>query len=58
MSTTKIYFRNVKTGRRYEIVRFSDDKKHVVLRGEVSEFKEPYDKERFKQLGYELEREA
>jgi hypothetical protein len=29
-----------------------------VLRGEVSEFKEPYDKERFKQLGYELEREA
>jgi hypothetical protein len=57
MTGLKAYFRNTTTDRRYEIVRFSDDRKHVVLRGELGEFKEPYDKERFVKLGYVLEKD-
>lgn len=52
----KLYFRNVKTGKQYEIVRMDKEKNEVTLRGETAEFVEPYDKERFKELGYVLER--
>ena len=54
---TKIFFRNQKTGRRYLVVRIDKDKNEIVLKGEYAEFVEPYDKERFKKLGYTLERE-
>tara|TARA_R110000868_G_scaffold261331_3_gene519428 strand:+ start:6260 stop:6448 length:189 start_codon:yes stop_codon:yes gene_type:complete len=52
----KLYFRNQKTNKRYEVVRMDKEKNEVTLRGETAEFVEPYDKERFKQLGYVLER--
>lgn len=54
----KLYFRNEKTGKRYLIVKMDKAKGEVVLRGEYSEFTEKYDKDRFKKLGYVLEKVA
>lgn len=53
----KLFFRNEKTGKRYRIVRMNKDEGTVVLRGEHAEFTETYDKGRFKQMGYVLEKE-
>jgi hypothetical protein len=54
--TTKVYFRNTKTGRRFEVVGVSPDKTEITLKGEYGKFTEPYDKERFKKIGYVLEK--
>lgn len=53
----KLFFRNEKTGKRYRVVRMNKDEGTVVLRGEHAEFTENYDKDRFKQMGYILEKE-
>lgn len=53
----KLYFRNTKTGKRYEIVRMDKAAGEVVLRGEYAEFSERYDKDRFRRMGYELVKE-
>lgn len=53
----KLYLKNVKTGKKYEIVSLDKDKNVVTLKGPNAEFTEPYDKERFKRLGYTLEKE-
>lgn len=50
-----LYFRNLKTGKRFKVVRMDKAKNEIVLKGEFSEFTEPYDKERFKSQGYVLE---
>lgn len=50
----KHYFENTKTGKRYELIALSPDRSTVTLKGEYSQFTEPYDKERFKALGYKL----
>ena len=50
-----LYFRNVKTGKRFKVISMDNDKKEIVLQGEYSQFTEPYDKERFKANGYILE---
>lgn len=52
---TALYFKNVKTGKRYKVVRLDKDKNLVVLRGENAEFTEKFDKARFKKMGYVLE---
>lgn len=54
----KLYFRNVKTGKRYAVVRIDKTANTVTLKGEMAEFTEPYDKERFKRMGYVLEKET
>jgi hypothetical protein len=54
----KVYFRNTRTGKRFEVVRIDKAAGQIVLKGEYAEFTEPYDKARFKEMGYELEREA
>ncbi len=65
----KLYFKNEKTGKRYEILKLdktkvvTNDGKPapggvVVLKGELAEFEEPYDKERFERVGYVLEKET
>jgi hypothetical protein len=54
---TKLYFKNEKTGRKYEIIKLDKEKSQVTLRGDYAEFVEPYDKERFKKLGYTLVKE-
>lgn len=53
-----LYFRNAKTGKRYRVIRKFKDaegKEQVELQGTHAVFREPYDKDRFKRLGYTLE---
>jgi hypothetical protein len=52
----ELYFRNTRTNRKYKVVRVDKEKGEITLKGEYSEFVEPYDKERFKALGYVLEK--
>lgn len=54
---TKVFFKNEKTGKKYEVVKLDKENSQVTLRGEYAEFTEPYDKERFKKLGYVLVKE-
>ena len=51
----KLYFRNVKTGKLYEVVKMDKAAGTVTLKGEIATFTEPYDKDRFKRMGYKLE---
>lgn len=53
--TKKLYFRNVKTGKRFEVIKMDKEKNEVTLKGEYSTFVEPYDKQRFIDNGYVLE---
>jgi len=52
----ELYFKNTKTGRRYKVIRIDKEKGEITLKGEYSEFTEPYDRDRFKRLGYVLEK--
>lgn len=52
---TKLYFRNTKTNKRYEVIKMDKDKGEIVLKGEYATFTEPYDKQRFIDNGYVLE---
>lgn len=54
----RLYFKNEKTGARYQVIRRfkdADGKDQVELQGKLASFTEPYDKERFKRMGYTLE---
>lgn len=51
-----LYFRNTRTGLRYKVVRLDKSTNEIVLKGEYAEFTETYDKERFKKMGYILEK--
>ncbi len=51
----ELYFRNIKTGKRFQVVSMDKEKNEIKLKGEYSTFTEPYDKERFKTNGYVLE---
>jgi len=53
----KLYFRNVKTGKRYQVVGHDKESGKITLQGEHAQFTEDYDKERFEKLGYVLEKE-
>jgi hypothetical protein len=53
----KLYLKNAKTGKKYEIVGVDRAKNLVTLRGTHAEFTETFDKDRFKRLGYTLEKE-
>lgn len=53
---SKVYFRNTKTNRKYEIVKIDKERNEITLKGEYAEFVEPYDKERFQKMGYVLEK--
>ena len=50
-----LYFRNTKTGARFKVIRIDKARNEIVLKGEYSEFTEPYDKEKFKRNNYVLE---
>lgn len=54
---TKIYFRNTKTDKRYEVIKIDKTKGEITLKGEFAQFVEQYDKERFAHLGYVLEKD-
>ena len=49
-----MYFENIKTGKRYEVVALDKEKGEIRLKDEYAEFVEPYSKERFQKLGYAL----
>jgi glutamine amidotransferase-like uncharacterized protein len=53
----KIYFRNEATGKKFQVVKLDKESGKVTLRGEHAEFVEAYDRDRFKRLGYVLEKE-
>lgn len=45
------------TGKKFQVVRVDKETNELVLKGEVSTFREPNDPERFKRLGYWLIKE-
>jgi hypothetical protein len=53
----KLYLKNEKTGKKYEIISLDKETNVVTLKGPNAEFTETFDKDRFKRLGYTLERE-
>jgi hypothetical protein len=55
---SKLYFRNEHTGKRYRVVKLDKVSGSITLRGDHAEFTEKYDKEKFKSMGYVLEKEA
>lgn len=54
---TTLYFRNVKTGKRFQVIKMDKENNEITLKGEYSTFVEPYDKQRFIDNGYVLEKE-
>lgn len=53
----RLFLKHSATGTRYEILKIDKAAGTVRLKGKFAEFDEPYDPVRFKQIGYELERE-
>lgn len=54
---TNLYFKNRHTGKKYKVIKLDKEAGVVILKGAHGEFSEPYDKKRFKQMGYTLEKE-
>lgn len=54
---TKVYFKNTNTGKRYEVLKLDKASGQIILKGEHVEFTERYDKQRFMEMGYVLEKE-
>lgn len=52
----KVFFENKATGKRFEVLSQNTDGT-ITLKGEFGTFTEPYDKEKFKALGYKLVKE-
>ncbi len=48
----KLFFKNVKTGKRFEVVSLDQEAGEITLKGEYATFTEKYSKERFKEMGY------
>lgn len=51
---SKVFLKNNKTGKQYEVVNVDKDRNVVILKGQFNQFEEPFDKARFKELGYDL----
>jgi len=54
---TKLYFEHEKTGKKFAVVRLDKETNQIVLQGDHAQFKETYDKDRFKEMGYVLKKE-
>jgi hypothetical protein len=52
----ELYLKNEKTGKRFKIVKLDKQTNKVTLRGQYADFVEVFDTERFKKLGYTLEK--
>lgn len=52
----KLFFENVKTGKRFEVLRFDKETGKVLLKSDYAEFEDEYNKEKFQKLGYKLVR--
>lgn len=53
----KVYLKNKATGRQFEVIKVDRERNVLIVKGAVSTFEEPNDKDRLKRLGYELVRE-
>lgn len=53
----KYYLKSKKTGKRFQIVRRNKVAGTVTLKGDIAEFDEAFDMEKFKTMGYTLEKE-
>lgn len=51
---TRVFLRQAASGKMFEIVARDLDKGTITIKGEFSQFEEPFDKARLKQAGYEL----
>jgi len=49
---SKTFLVNDETGKKYEVVKFDKAEGTITLKGERSTFTEPFDKEKFKAMGY------
>lgn len=49
-----MYFENIKTKKRFKVVKLDKEKGIVTLQGDHNPFVEPYSRERFEKLGYRL----
>lgn len=54
---TKLFFKNLNTGKRYEVLKLDKTSGEIILKGEHVQFTERYDKQRFMEMGYVLEKE-
>lgn len=52
-----IFFENVKTKKRYKVIKLDKAKGEITLQSQYGEFTEKYDKARFERLGYALVKE-
>lgn len=52
----ELFFVNKETGKRFKVLRHDKARNVVLLKGEYTEFEEPYDRERIEKLGYKLEK--
>lgn len=53
----KYFLRSNKTGKQFQIIRRDKAKNTVTLKGDIAEFEEAFDMQKFKQWGYTLEKE-
>lgn len=58
MADVTYYLQHAETKRKFRIVHIDKDSKTVTLKGDTSTFKEVWNPERFKGLGYELVKEG
>ncbi len=50
----KLFFKNLATGKRYEVIKLDKRTGKVILRGELAQFELEFDPSLFERLGYEL----
>jgi len=53
----KFYLVSSRTGKKFRILKRDKDAGTVLLKGDIAEFEEPYDMEKFKSQGYTLVKE-
>jgi hypothetical protein len=48
----KIFFKNQKTGKEFQVISINKDKTKITIKGEYATITEDYDPEKIKKLGY------
>ena len=54
---SKLFLKHTKTNKQYEVVNIDKERGVVILKGQFNQFEEPFNKARFKELGYTLVQE-
>jgi hypothetical protein len=53
----RMYFRNKNTQQRFEVISLDRETSIITLKGQYSTFTEEYSKEKFREMGYILEKD-